>query len=465
MRIPAYLSLCLVVAAAPSRAGAGQQPSPQPLRLESAIELALKNYPAMRAAAGQENAARAGVNLARDAYLPRTDLLWQQNRATRNNVAGLLLPQTIVPPISGPVAGTTSYDGLWGSAAGMLLSWEPIDFGLRRANIAVAQSLVKQATAGVELTRLQVAVTAADAFLAAVAADETVRAARANVERLQVLDTAVTTLVQNQLRPGADQSRADAELAAGRVQLFQLQRVAAIAHAALAEAVGLAGENVTPDAGSLLQTMPPALAVPLKVETHPFAQVQQAAVDTVRSREEALDRTYFPRVNFQSTLFARGAVAPGIAGSGVDGLFPDVSNWAAGFTFTFPVFDFFSIRARRQIEAGNEVTERARYDQTVQTLKAQNARARAQLDAARLVADNTPIELKAAQEAEARARARYDAGLATLTEVAEAQRLLAQAEIDDGVARLSVWQALLAEATARGDLAPFLDQVKSGAKP
>jgi len=45
-------------------------------------------------------------------------------------------------------------------------------------------------------------------------------------------------------------------------------------------------------------------------------------------------------------------------------------------------------------------------------------------------------------------------------EVAEAQRLLAQAEIDDAVARLGVWRALLAAAQARGDLAPFLDKVK-----
>ena len=35
----------------------------------------------------------------------------------------------------------------------------------------------------------------------------------------------------------------------------------------------------------------------------------------------------------------------------------------------------------------------------------------------------------------------------------------AQAEIDDAVARLAVWRALLAAAKLQGDLKPFLEQV------
>ena len=83
------------------------------------------------------------------------------------------------------------------------------------------------------------------------------------------------------------------------------------------------------------------------------------------------------------------------------------------------------------------------------------------MDGALRVAENTPIQLKAAQEAEIRARARYTAQLANVIEVAEAQRLLAQAEIDDAVARLGVWRALLVAARAHGDLKPFLEQAST----
>ena len=54
------------------------------------------------------------------------------------------------------------------------------------------------------------------------------------------------------------------------------------------------------------------------------------------------------------------------------------------------------------------------------------------------------------------ANARYQAGLGTIVEVADAQRLLTQAQIDDALARLGVWRALLGVAAADGDIQPFL---------
>jgi outer membrane protein TolC len=53
-------------------------------------------------------------------------------------------------------------------------------------------------------------------------------------------------------------------------------------------------------------------------------------------------------------------------------------------------------------------------------------------------------------------RARYQSGLGTALEVADAQRRLTQAEIDDSLARLSIWRARLAVYVAAGDLTPFL---------
>jgi outer membrane protein len=77
------------------------------------------------------------------------------------------------------------------------------------------------------------------------------------------------------------------------------------------------------------------------------------------------------------------------------------------------------------------------------------------LDAAHAIAANTPVQLAAAQQSEAQARARYEAGLTSIIEVADAQSLLAQAEVQDQLARIDVWRALLADATALGTLSPF----------
>jgi len=86
------------------------------------VQLALKNYPAMAESRARAEAAEAAVDVAKTAYLPRLDAVWQENRATANNVYGILLPQSIIPSLTGPVLGTHSYDGVWSSAGGVLLS-------------------------------------------------------------------------------------------------------------------------------------------------------------------------------------------------------------------------------------------------------------------------------------------------------------------------------------------------------
>jgi hypothetical protein len=96
-------------------------------------------------------------------------------------------------------------------------------------------------------------------------------------------------------------------------------------------------------------------------------------------------------------------------------------------------------------------------------LTAQSERAKAAFDSAVLISQNTPVELEAARLGETQANARYKAALAPIVEVADAQRLLLQAEIDDNLARLSVWRAMLGEALAQGDLQAFLELARKRA--
>jgi outer membrane protein TolC len=127
-----------------------------------------------------------------------------------------------------------------------------------------------------------------------------------------------------------------------------------------------------------------------------------------------------------------------------------------GVTATFPLFDWFSLRERTRMEAHNQRAELATYDRVVRELSTQAEQARAEVDGARRVAENTPIQLAAARVLEQQSRVRYDAGLATIIEVADSQRLLLQAEVGDAVARLGVWRALAADAAAKGDLSELL---------
>lgn len=449
--------LCAAMLVGARRSDAQPQRPDFPLTLQQAVRHAVDHYPAIEASTARVSAQEGGVELARTSYLPRLDSMFQVNRATRNNVAGLLLPGTSLPAISGPVSDDTSSASVWGSAGGLLLSWEAFDFGQRSANVDLAQALVTRARSNRDLTRLDVGVKTAEAFLRLAAAQETVRAARANVERQEIFAHAVAVLVKNQLRAGADDSRARAELALARIQLIQAEQTEQVSRANLAQWLGVAPGDVQIAAGPLLE-LPASLAAPPAMATHPLAATQLAMVDSIRAVQHVLSRSYFPRINFQTAYSLRGTgtMANGTRLGGTRGLEPSTRNWAAGFTATFPLFDWFSVRERQRIEDQNERAEVATYDRILQELSAQSNQARAEMEGARRVAENTPIQLDAARVLEQQSRARYDAGLATIIEVADSQRLLLQAEVGDVVARLGVWGALLAEAAARGDISAFM---------
>ena len=426
--------------------------------LEDAVDFALKNYPAVRASLERVRSAEAGVGLARTTYLPRTDTLWQTNRATDNNIAGLLIPNSVIAPITGPVTLSPSNQSAWGSAGGLLFSWEPLDFGYRGAKVDAARAVQSRASAEESLTRLDVGFVTVNAYLTLLAAEQTVRAAQADVERRGTFTKSVHVLVDNQLRAGADASRADAELARARVNLARAQQQEATSRAALANILGIADQSVEVREGVLLSAPPAAAPRASSVSANPFAQAQHARVQESESLVRALDRSYYPKLYLQSEIMGRGSgVDPtGKFLGGSEGLGPDRANWATGVTVTFPVFDIFSIKSKKAVEAANERAEAARYDQALQDLTGQLRKARASLEGARKVAENTPVELEAARTTETQERARYQAGLATLVDVSDAQSFLVQAEIDDALARLAVWQNLAAVAASQGDLGPFL---------
>lgn len=432
----------------------------QPLTVEGAVTRAVQTYPAVRNSLERVSAAAAGINLARTAYLPRADFLGQVNRATHNNVFGMVLPQGVIPSISGPVLGTNSLSSVWGTAVGGLVSWEPIDFGLRKANVDLAKSVRDQLKAQVDVTKLQVATAAADAFLTILAAQETVTAARAGVDRARILNRTVETLVNNQLRPGADASRTRAELALAETQLIQAEEAVDVGRAALAQLLGVQPQTITIQSGPLLKPPTDQQIASFTAASHPLAIAQNLVIEEAKSRERILDRSYFPRFYLQGTTYARGTgIQPnGETGGAASGLGPNIQNWGLGMTVTFPAFDIASIRARKQIELHNERAEGARYSQVLQDLTGQMEKARATLAGAQRISQNTPIEVESARTTEQQATARYRAGLGNILEVAEAQRILTQAEIDDALAKLAVWRALLGAAAATGDLQPFLQQ-------
>jgi outer membrane protein TolC len=439
-------------------AAAGLAQQTQNITIQQAVENAVRNYPSIIVSQEQIDAASAGIQLARTAYLPRLDSIVQINRATRNNVFGLLLPQSVIPSISGPVLGTNNFETVWGSAVGATVTWEPFDFGLRSANVSAATAARTRSEATLKRTQFEVSVATADAFLTLAATQETVQAAQAAVNRSQSLYQVVRAQADAQLRPGADASRTEAELAAARTQLVQAEQARDVARALLSQFIGIPPAQIAISTGKLLLPAPDQGSPQFDVAQNPIAAEQSAVVNQKKADLQILEKSYGPRFFAQASAFARGtgALTNGDRLGGLNGLAPDTQNYALGFSITFPVFDRASIRAREAGQSAAFRSEMARYDQITTELTSRRDAAAAVLEGSRKVAANTPIAVSAATTANQQANARYQAGLGTIVEVADAQRLLTQAEIDDALARLGVWRALLSMAAASGDIQPFL---------
>lgn len=463
----AYIVACLSLfgPTLPKSAAQDQRPPLKTFTLEEAVDYALRNYPAVRASLERVTAARAGVTVARTQYLPQLNGVYQGSRATQNQVPGIWLGTPITPTVEGPI-GPTSGQSYWGSQAAALFSWEPLDFGLRSARVGQARTAEAKSQADLALTQLQVAAAVGNYFLLAVANEQAVTAAQANLGRWQEFNKSIHVLVDNQLRAGADASRADAELARAKIRLYQSKQAERAALDTLAALMGAAGSEIKLDSAQMLGLSPAGSLPEISAAEHPSARAQLADVRLVQTEEKVLQRTDYPRLFLQGEVFGRGSEVPNndsIIGNW-NGLAPARGNWVTGITVLFPdVFGFKALSAEKQISMANERSQKAHYDQAIQDLSGQIQAARDQLEAAQLIVQETPAELAAARQSETQSRARYESSLATLVEVADAENLLAQAEMEDSIARLNVWRALFAVADAQGNLQDFLQVLRGGA--
>src|SRR5262249_44432635 len=85
-RVPCAVAWAATIAYLLNPAALRAQAENRPLTLADAVQLALRNYPAVKERRARAQAAEEGIGLARTAYLPRLDMVWQENRATTNNV-------------------------------------------------------------------------------------------------------------------------------------------------------------------------------------------------------------------------------------------------------------------------------------------------------------------------------------------------------------------------------------------
>lgn len=429
------------------------------LTLDAAVHFALAHHPTVAAALAGVEQAEADVQLASASRLPALDVQSQVNRATGNVVAGTLFPMAGLPAISGPPGSGSPDGGSW-TTSGALVLGIPLTGTLRNTRIVTARlASTRSATAQLDEARLHVAAAAAAAFLDLRAAQEQLRAALASRRRSLALDTVTRALAREGLRPGADSARSDADLAAADIDVERGRRNVAIAALRLRDAIG-ANTPVTADtstiagAGALPGGQP---AVP--IESHPALRRAAATRDAAVAERAAASTAWWPRVDIVSAAWTRGSGQPvpaTVTASRAAGLVPTVGNWAIGLVASWPLLGGPTALAQRHRADADIAAADARAQRVAQVVTEEQAEAAVTLAGAVEIGRRTVIGVTAARRALEQTTARYGAGLTSLADVADAERLLTRAEVADATAQLDIVAARLGVARASGSLSVFL---------
>src|SRR5262249_18000335 len=148
--------------------------------------------------------------------------------------------------------------------------------------------------------QFEVSLATADAFLTVVAAQQTAEAARVSVDSWQILLKSTHALVTAQLRPGADESRVQAELAVAQDQLAPAGQAIEVARSTVAQFVGANPSDVNVNPGKLATQLPSQPSEPpLAAAANPLAVEQNAAIAQAQSQLRALERTNYPQFAVQ----------------------------------------------------------------------------------------------------------------------------------------------------------------------
>jgi outer membrane protein TolC len=298
-----------------------------------------------------------------------------------------------------------------------------------------------------EVERFRVAGTALDvdfgveqsffAVLAAIAIEE---ASRGAYDRASQHRDLARANVNSGMRPPIELTRAEADAARYEAGLMRARAGVHVARSVFAVAVGI--DDVELDAAgspSELTTLPPLATLLGKAATAPNVLEGRARVEAQRAATKALDAQTRPNVTATASLSGRAGGAPPTTGSlpAGEGWIPGVPNYNVGVVFTWPILE--PIWDRRA--DASRAREQAFASEAEAGLRSQRgAISMAYQDA--VVSQQT---LGALQRGADAGRANYDqaenrfrVGLGTSTELADAQALRTESDIQLAIGRFQV---------------------------
>jgi len=427
-----------VSAAAPVRAASAEPEAARvrAMTLREAVAYARAHQPAIRAALARVRAQQEEAKVPRSQWLPLAGVTAQIFGGTANNTTGgYLTPSFMDIPRIGGTRGVSSgtLRPYASTFVGGSITQEAFDFG----RIA-AQSAAADAVADVERARqrgaiLDVTYAVEEAYFAVFAAKAIVKASDDAYERARVHRDLAKAGVDAGLRPPIELTRAEADLAKLDIGRLRARGGLAAAEDVFAAAVGVSEPALdVADAPPKPEELPALAAAITAAEARdPRLLEALAALRAQEAKTRAIGAELRPDLSLTATVSGRAGGAPP-SGNGEpangDGFIPNVPNWDVGLVLAWPLFDgTVSARegaARAEEDARREEIAEARHEEIAAVRAAYAA-----VEIARGVLPGLARAVDAARANYTQADARFRAGLGTSVEIADAEAVREDAEI------------------------------------
>ncbi len=390
------------------------------LTLNEALQLALKQNPAVAEFKERQNAAKEQIGVSRAALLPQVSFsanYFYGNAFSRTarGQAAVSIPGGISSPIT-VEKDVTSFE-VYRFSVNQLL----YDFGRATGQVASSRAGYKQAAEDYANIRQQVVLDTRTAYFEYLAARRAIKVADDNVRQNQELLKQAKGFYEVGLRAKIDVTKAEANLANAEAELIRAKNLADVSRVKLMTVLGLKTWPYT-EVEDVLEVTPKALTL---------KELKAAAL---AQRPEIRRNLYQQEGDKANLQVARAGYFPSIntfAAYGWEGARHNLEDdWWVGAGLTFPLFEGLSTyHSVRQAKARLRSTE-ANGESLVLTVIREVEQSYLDVLSAWEVIRARAKAKEAAAENLRLAWGRYRAGVGDIIEVTDAQVQFAQADLD-----------------------------------
>jgi outer membrane protein TolC len=422
-----------------SAAAAPSLDTPQPTRslsMAEALAYAHEHQPAIHAALSKISAQMAAAAVPSGQWLPTVAVTAQAFGMTANNTTATYVgtPFMDIPRIG---ATQSTAGGSWSPYASTLvgagLLQEVFDFGRIGAQRAAGDAHVDVEKHRADRTRLDIDFGVEESYFAVFAAKAIVTASEDAYERSRVHRDFAKRGVDSGLRSPIELTRAEADLARFDVGRLRARGGLAVSQSVLSAAIGAPDAAVDVRGESPTRSDMPALdqAIQMAQARDPRMTETLAQLKAAEEHTRAVGAELRPDLSLTATLSGRAGGAPPSSNGSVpsgDGWIPDVPNWNAGVVLSWPLFDG-TISARRDAARAEERVRRDDIDLVREQEVAGVRQGYLQVEVARSALVGLQNGVIAARANYDQADARFRAGIGTAVELADAEAVRIDAEI------------------------------------